>query len=175
MELVVNIDKNFFELNKEFEYFDEAQRLIETYGREKASRLLWAVYQVEDPEAKMSTFAIQDKLSMVRKNYLKEPDFNWEDIDYLRKGFPGWFMSPIKRNLKGLCDTWDALQIQAATYDMTNPKEAKIALDILKNAAAITKSLAEAKKLFDEEVQEKRGNRGEDQPGPFAKMIQKKG
>lgn len=76
-------NKDIFEQNPEIEFISGIKEFIKKCGgKKKASKLLWAVYMVEDPNSKL--FRIMDReerMSEVAKNFLGDEKFDWSDLD----------------------------------------------------------------------------------------------
>ena len=74
-----DLDRDFFDLNQEFRVISEFKDFRE--NNVDASRIMWGIYLVEDPESKLYK-KIRDRQKRkdeVEKNYLNIPDFKWDD------------------------------------------------------------------------------------------------
>lgn len=91
MGLVVGTpERDFFEQNPELEYITEVKNFIKKFGgKKKAGRLLWAIYLTEDPNSKLYRgMDIEERRKEVSKNYLNEPDFNWDELKDFISSYP---------------------------------------------------------------------------------------
>lgn len=166
-----HIEGDFFEYNPEVMYFDPVVALVREYGREQASKYMWAVYLTEDPQSTFYSYGSSDKRAIVSRNYLKDTSFDWDILKDVIAVYPTWFLSPIERNYKSLTDTFDRIVAQAAAFDITDNSEHKKALDLFKNIKTIFEGLAVIKKLFDQEQAQKKQSMGQDQAGTIAGRI----
>lgn len=172
-KLIINLESNFFDNNPEFRYFDETAELIEKLGEKAASKIMHAVYLTEDPNSAFYTFSKEDRRKLVQRNYLKQEDFEWEEYDNIIRAWPGWFLTSIEKNYKSLCDTFDKMVFEVSALDMTDSKQQKMALDVLKSIEGVFKGLGTVAKMFNAEQENKRGTRGQDQAGFLAQKTMK--
>ncbi|TXI85914.1 MAG: hypothetical protein E6Q36_10220 [Chryseobacterium sp.] len=171
--LIINLEGNFFKNNPEMRYFDETSDLIERLGEEEASKIMHAIYLSEDPRSNFYTFSKEDRRSLVLRNYLKRDDFQWEEYEEVIKAWPTWFLTSIEKNYKALCDTFDKMVFEVSALDMTDSKQQKMALDVLKSIEGVFKGLGTVAKMFNAEQENKRGTRGQDQAGFLAQKTMK--
>ena len=102
-----NPELDFFEQNPELRYFPVIQQLLKSVGPDVASRICWAVYLTEDPESKYYAMDKEDRRNVIAENYLKIPDFNWDEYSYLISEYPNMAMSQTKKWYKVLIDKMD--------------------------------------------------------------------
>ena len=97
-----DLDRDFFDLNQEFRVISEFKDFRE--NNVDASRIMWGIYLVEDPESKLYK-KIRDRQKRkdeVEKNYLNIPDFKWDDYTLYINLYNEYSLSESKRSLK----TW---------------------------------------------------------------------
>ena len=56
-----NPEKDFFEQNPEIKYMDIGHEVLKREGRAKASKVMWAIYQSEDPDSQLYRIPIAEK------------------------------------------------------------------------------------------------------------------
>lgn len=66
------IEQDIFEFNNGLDLFNISIKLIDEYGRKKASNYLWSLYLVYHPESPLYNMKLRDKKENVMKTYLKE-------------------------------------------------------------------------------------------------------
>jgi hypothetical protein len=62
---------------------------------------------------------------------------------------------------------------EVSALDMTDSKQQKMALDVLKSIEGVFKGLGTVAKMFNTEQENKRGTRGQDQAGFLAQKTMK--
>ena len=103
-----NPDSDFFEQNPELQYFHQVKALIKAVGKERASKLMWAIYLVEDPRSKFYRMEKESRLKEVAQFYLEEPDFDWEgDIKEVLEAYPRLCLSKAQVMFKIWADKMD--------------------------------------------------------------------
>ncbi|HNO70146.1 MAG TPA: hypothetical protein PKO16_00060 [Bacteroidia bacterium] len=172
-KLVINLEGNFFTNNPEFRYFDETSDLIEKIGEKEASKVMHAIYLTEDPNSDFYTFSKEDRRKLVQRNYLKVDEFSWDDYENIIRAYPGWFLTSIEKNYKSLCDTFDKMVFEVSMLDVTDAKQQRMALDLLKSIEGVYKGLSTVSKMFAAEQESKRNTRGQDQAGFLAQKTMK--
>ena len=172
-KLVINLEGNFFTNNPEFRYFDETSDLIEKIGEKEASKVMHAIYLTEDPNSDFYTFSKEDRRKLVQRNYLKVDEFSWDDYENIIRAYPGWFLTSIEKNYKSLCDTFDKMVFEVSMLDVTDAKQQRMALDLLKSIEGVYKGLSTVSKMFAAEQESKRNARGQDQAGFLAQKTMK--
>lgn len=165
----VNLEGNFFDYNPEVMYFDGVNDLVRDKGKEFASKVMWAIYLTEDPTSSFYAFPLLDKRVMVQKNFLKDDDFNWGEYDELCKSYPSWFLSSIERNYKSINDTFTRMVSDLSSLDVTDAKEHKMTLDLLRAIKPTFESLSIISDMFKKEQETKKNTRGQDQAGGIAR------
>lgn len=81
-------EKDFFEQNPEVQYIEDFRKLIDEEGsRERASRVMWAMYLVYDPNSDWYNMSTPEKKELARDNYLKDKEFDFDEYRWLRKAY----------------------------------------------------------------------------------------
>jgi len=83
-------DQDFFKQNPELKYISEFKALIDTRGKEEASKIMWSLYMIEDPKSKIFRMPRKDKLLEVKTNYW--PEFDEEQFTALGKTYGKYCM-----------------------------------------------------------------------------------
>lgn len=90
--------KSIFEQNPFLEYENLSRRLIEELGKIEASKILWAAYMVKDVRSTFRSRPEEERKIIVAKNYLLNPDFDWDYFSYVLEEYPQMAMSPLAKN-----------------------------------------------------------------------------
>ncbi len=67
-----NPEVDFFIQNPEFKYITELNNLRNKLGEEKCSKLMWAVYMIEDPYSRLESMPYNLRVQQVCTEYLKQ-------------------------------------------------------------------------------------------------------
>lgn len=67
-------NNDFFSQNPELGYISEFKALIDKYGKNKASKIMWSLYMIEDPKSRIFRMPRKDKILEVKTNYYPEFD-----------------------------------------------------------------------------------------------------
>lgn len=154
-------DKSFFSQNPELRYLTPVKDLIEKEGVKKAGRIMWAIYMVEDLNSTLYHMPQEDKKAEVKNNYLKDPDFEWDEYSDLIAAYPDLAMSVEARNYKRLNDKFQSM------LDNVEGADLKAATTFYKSLKSIYEGLEYAKKMYDEEMSKQTEYRGSEQGGFF--------
>jgi len=121
---------DFFEQNPELRYLTPFAKLLEENSKDQASKIAWAVYMTEDPNARLYRRPKSEKQEEIARNYLKDEKFEWKEFDYLISAYPRLCLSKDDALFKVWGDTLDEIQVYI--------KELKIEdkLDGIKNLGA---------------------------------------
>lgn len=90
-----NPNEDIFEQNPELEFITVVKDFIKKIGgKKKASKLLWSIYLTEDPNSKFyKGMDREERRKEVASNYLKEPDFDWGELEYFISLYPRFALS----------------------------------------------------------------------------------
>lgn len=89
--------ENFFEANPELKYVDDFAQLIKDKGLEKASKIMWAIWLTEHPDSKLYSLGLDIRRNDVKKNFLADKKFNFDDYAWLITSFRRHTMSKKAR------------------------------------------------------------------------------
>ena len=150
-----NPQENIFESNKELRYVDEFKRLIKAEGEERASKIAWALYMVHDPSSSLFNMDMDVKLDNVAKNYLEEPEFDWEKYDYVADALKTHSMGPKKRLYSEYINLFENRKtyLRTLSYEHCTPKEAKEIDALIIASDKLFQSLDKVEKEYLKEVE----------------------
>lgn len=135
--IVGNPGLDFFEQNPVLAYKTEFADLIADLGKEKASKVAWAVYMVEDPDSPLFRIPISERIAEVKLNY-KIDVTGYEEfrISFRRLAIPKE-AALFKVHMEKL----DELTTHLGTLDLTVEKELKSYINIMDKLSKIYKAL----------------------------------
>lgn len=87
---------NFFDKNYELKFIEEFADLIESEGIDRAGKILWAIWLMEDPDSKLYDLN-RDVKEKAAKEYLGIPTFNFNVYEDVIKSFRRNTMGRKKR------------------------------------------------------------------------------
>lgn len=146
---------DFWEQNPELKYIEPFAAL---YKKKDSSDIMKAIYLVYDFKSKFNRGGIsKDKAKDdVSKNFLKKPNFKWEDYKDIIDAYiescttvKQKALQKFEKDLTGLSDYMEALS-------WADPDEAVIKKDINKEMRVYFNNLSECESLVNEEIKEKR-------------------
>lgn len=88
---------DFFESNPELKYIDDFAQLIKEVGEQKASKIMWAIWLTESPDSRLYGLGIEVRRENVKRNYLEDKKFDFEDYIWLITAFRRHTMSKKSR------------------------------------------------------------------------------
>lgn len=92
-------EKDFFEQNPEVKYFPDFQKIIKEEGsKERASRVMWAVYLTRDPNSDWYHMSTKEKEALAKESYLKDQEFDFDEYKWLIKAYEKNLMDVTERN-----------------------------------------------------------------------------
>lgn len=144
-----NIELDFFDQNPEWLYITDSAKLIEDVGREKASRIMWAIYLKEDPSSIFYRIPIHLRNDEIVKNYLKQKTFDWDKHKTLIATYIRMAISKPKRMVKHWEDKADEMT-HYLTGLVFGPDD-KIIIGILSKIGIIGSALKVARMSLDED------------------------
>lgn len=146
---------DFWEQNPELKYIEP----FSTFSKKKdSSETMKAIYLVYDAKSKFNRGGIsKDKAKDdVSKNFLKKPNFKWEDYKDIIDAYiescttvKQKALQKFEKDLTGLSDYMEALS-------WADPDEAVIKKDINKEMRVYFNNLSECESLVNEEIKEKK-------------------
>jgi len=130
-----NPELNFFEQNPELRYLSEIKKAVSEYSEKEASKILWAIYMIEDPNSKLYRIPKDKRIEEVQKNYY---NIDVEKFKDLIRAYPGLIsMSKEEKMFKVHVDKLDELTGFLKDLCLTAPDEFDKALKILEKLPKI--------------------------------------
>jgi hypothetical protein len=80
-----NPEVDFFIQNPEFNYIKEINSIKSKLGEEETSKLLWAVYMIEDPYSRLESMPYQLRVQQVTTEYLKKEYSDTNNVTTLKE------------------------------------------------------------------------------------------
>lgn len=110
-----NPEQDFFDQNPELKYMTAFAKVQNELSKSEASKLMWSVYLLEDPDSKFYSMPYKDRLAEIQDLY--NPDFNVDDplTKELITIYPRITMSKEKFMYKEQVDAMDALTTHLKT------------------------------------------------------------
>lgn len=72
-------EDDFFEENSEIQYISEVARLIRTFTKVVAGKIMWGIWMAFDPRSSLFQMNLDEKLFHIKNEYLKDPNFEWDN------------------------------------------------------------------------------------------------
>lgn len=130
-----NPELNFFDQNPELKYISEIKKIVDGYSEKEASKILWAIYMIEDPNSKLYRIPKEKRIEEVKKNYY---NIDVEKFRELIKAYPGLIsMQKEERMYKVHVDKLDELTSYLQNLTLSAPDEFDKALKILEKLPKI--------------------------------------
>ena len=142
--VVGNPGLDFFEQNGALLYVTEFADLITEYGRDKASKVAWAVYMVEDPNSPLFNVPIQDRIEEVRINY----QIDVEEYEDFRKQYRRYAIPKDEQLFKIHMEKLDELTASINKLDLKKQDELKLYLQIMDKIPKIWNALEKVKQAM---------------------------
>lgn len=156
--MIGNINEDFFDQNSELSIIPECKKLIKTHGKEKASKIMWAIYLIEHPQSLFYRIPREDRIKEVQDNYYEIDLSKHEDIVEV---FKTYSLSKEEALLKYFLDLLDKVVKKVEDAGLDNEKGIKIALDVLDKTPRIfdsLKNIQERLKKENEKIRVKGGS-----------------
>jgi hypothetical protein len=137
---------SFWDLNRELLLITEFNKLHSqdtTKNKEKSSKLMWAIYFAYNPESKF--FNIPDKLTILAKDLLKDPKFNWDSC----KDVVSLYKSSVLTDAERALVTWGEI-ITMRDESLKALYKAAIEQSDTDELVKLDKMLANTPKLFED-------------------------
>lgn len=159
-------EHDFFEYNPELRYIDPIPRLVEKVGSLLASKVMWAIYFLEDPDSKFYALRTEEKKYQIAKNVMGSNDFDWEQYRFVIDAYPDISMSPKKRRFQRLNSKFEEMLNEVEGSDV------KVSMVFYSKLDAIYKGLQRAEAAYEEEKSKSVETRGQQQSGFFGKKSE---
>lgn len=110
-----NPEKDFFDQNPELKFMSGFQKPLKELSKSEASKLMWSIYLLEDPDSKFYSIPYKDRIKEIKDLY--NPDFDPEEAmtKELITIYPRLTMSKEKMMYKEQMDSMDALTAHLKT------------------------------------------------------------
>lgn len=139
----------FWEQNPELQYLTPFAELIKEEGKEYSSKIMWALYMVEDPNSKLFRMPKAERIKEVEANYLEGKKIDWKKHHKLIAQYGKLCMSPTKRMYKTWVEKYDELTAYIETLKFGRDDEAL--LKVFTQASKIWSQLTIVEKALQEE------------------------
>ena len=117
-----NIHEDFFDQNSELTILPTIKELIAEKGKKEASRIMWSIYLMEDPESIFYRIPREERIIEIRKEYYDfDPNANKQVVDEYCK----LIMSKEQWMLKSIMDAAEK-QIMRLSQDNNLDNQLKI-------------------------------------------------
>lgn len=134
--------ENFWKVNKQLvipEEFENFRYNDRSRDKEESSKIMWAIALLLDPDSKFKRLRLQDRKSLIAKDFLKNEKFQWDKYKDIINFYEKLILTPAQRQLmiweQKLDEKTELMAV--TTYD-------------LDNAEILEKLLASNSKLFAE-------------------------
>ena len=135
-------NNNFWKVNKQLdipEEFESFRYNDRSRDKEESSKIMWAIALLLDPDSKFKRLRLQDRKTLIAKDFLKNEKFQWEKYKDITTFYEKLILTPAQRQLmiweQKLDEKTELMSV--TTYD-------------LDNAEMLEKLLASNSKLFTE-------------------------
>jgi len=143
-----NIQEDFFEQNSELTILPNIKQLRIDKGDEVASKILWAIYLIEDPQSSFYRIPREERIEEVKREYF---DINLEDYQELLNEYCRFILTKEQAMLKFYFDLMDKLVIRLKSLNPERDKDLDNAIRILERVPKIWEGLEKIKKNMKEE------------------------
>lgn len=114
-------EKDFFEQNPELKYITEFAKLIEEEGKQKASRIMWCIYMIEDPKSSIFRLPRNQKVQEIIANYYK--DYDETKYDKLSRLYGQYCMEKEEYLYSIQIEKFDQLTTHLKDLSISNEKD----------------------------------------------------
>lgn len=130
-----NPERDFFDQNPEVAYFEPFAKVKKE--EKNASKICWAIFMREDPNSDFYRIPENQREEEIKKNYLKDEKFEFEDYKYLIDAWPRYCLEKEEAMFKIWGDKLDQLTQHVRTLDPTIEKEEKRLVTIMEKMTKI--------------------------------------
>lgn len=148
--MAVRHQNNYWKEFPDILILDEFEKLYindKSKLKEESSKIMWAVWYVLHPES--TFYNMPDKKLRVAKDFLKQPDFNWDKLSNILQSFKTMVLSDAEQALV----SWGELIVMRdkAIKDLYKSFIESVSGDVdLKALETLDKMLANNPKLFND-------------------------
>lgn len=147
MDIQVDITHNFWEDNPEVKYIEEFRELFNKLGDIQSSRIMIAIFLVEDPKSHYKDQMRHERISLVCKNFLKKPDLDWGKLKRYTDAYVYHVLSVEEKRFNIISKKADQLVHALDLLDFDKPEDRKeyklVMADIIKSQELYQKYKAE--------------------------------
>lgn len=166
--MVVNLESNFWEENHGINIhmiFNKFYEGDESENKGSSSKIMWAIYLLVNPDSILYNDPKKDK--SIIENFLKDPDFDWDDYEDLIYAYKDIVLTAAEKALQN----WNELMtmrdkslkkmyiscMDAGENGEVNATELKNLDSILANTPKMFADYSKIKKEYEEEKTQKKG------------------
>lgn len=117
-----NIHEDFFDQNSELTILPEIKKLLEENKRDEASKIMWSIYLMEDPDSQYYKIPREERIKEIQKEYY---NFKPEENKSLVAGYCRFILSKKQWMLKAIYDSAES-QIIRLSQDSNLDNQLKI-------------------------------------------------
>lgn len=148
MSATGNINEDFFEQNSELTLLSEAKKLIASETKQTASKIMWAVYLLEDPNSRFYRMPREERIAEIKRDYY---DLNIEKYKPLIEQYVKTALTKEEILFKQYADMVDKLMARASKLNMETDAGLKTAVSILDKLPKIWDGFHKVKQQMKEE------------------------
>jgi len=144
-----SIQNNFWKHSPQFLAIKAFRELHDDDKKDKkrSSNIMWAIALLEHPESIMKELSEEDRKELIAKEYLLEPDFQWDAVADLRERFSQLAVSKPLRSLR----MWEK-KLEERDEFISNTKYSMDTADSLDKIMANTERLYKHYKAIKEDL-----------------------
>lgn len=139
--IVGNPGLDFFVQNPVLAYKTEFADLIKQYGKEKASKIAWATYMIEDPSSILFRIPLDERIEEVKRNY----HIDVTEYDDFRTAFRKIALTKEAALYKIHADKLEELTTHLETLDLKQGKDLATYVKIMDKLPKIWEGLEKVK------------------------------
>lgn len=95
-------NNNFWKVNKQLsipEEFETFRYNDRSRDKEESSKIMWAIALLLDPDSKYKRLKLQDKKTLIAKDFLKNDKFDWGKYKHIMDFYEKLMLTPAQRQL----------------------------------------------------------------------------
>jgi hypothetical protein len=148
-------DVNFWKLNPQLKVpleFADILKQDKSKNKSKSSQIMWAIALLVDPDSKFSNISYYTRRDMISKDFLKNPDFDWDVYKDAVVFYERSLITPAKRQLM----VWNKKMDEKTLYldTLTYEDNADTIEGLLKTNVKLFEDYERLLKLVDKETNE---------------------
>jgi hypothetical protein len=98
-------NNNFWKVNKQLcipEEFESFRYNDRSRDKEESSKIMWAIALLLDPDSKFKRLRLQDRKTLIAKDYIKNEKFQWDKYKDIILMYEKLILTPAQRQLSEL-------------------------------------------------------------------------